>query len=550
MSDSLIQALPDLVAFVRRDGVITACLGGRRLTDRPEPELLVGRTITDTWLAPIAPRLTQMLRKALASRVSVTSTYVDGDRNYEARVSPQGRERVLCVIRDLTDAAQPGVARAGDAPAPAAAGGMERRGFMQRMKRSIADATLSETPLALCVIHLGGLADIGRSIDYSIADRVATTALRRLPQCAHDQSAQEPSWYVGQLGEDLLAVVVEGAKIREAMRATIQSICDSLQLPVEVGDACFQLAPSAGVAIHGEDASRPQSLLEHARAALAEARRSGAGSLQFYSDTIRMLPAMRMDLERELREAITGEQIQLRYLGRHDLQSGRLAAVQAYMRWTHPLRGAVPPEEFLPIAAATGLALALSRCALARFLADAAALRAVTGADVRLSFAPLRHHLVAGTLVQDLQNHLSAQRLSPGCIEIRVAEKTIAAVEKADRIIAELTGTGVSVMIDEFGRGFSSLSNIAQLPVQALQIDRRYSLAAAQQPSAERFCRGAIALARAFGMVTVAPGIDDDAIRRNMLDLGCEQGLGDLFPPIKFASPASAAGDADVAIAS
>ncbi len=550
MSDSLIQALPDLVAFVRRDGVITACLGGRRLTDRPDPELLVGRNITETWLAPIAPRLTQMLRKALASRVNVTSTYVDGDRNYEARVSPEGRERVLCVIRDLTETAEAAGTRATDAPSAAAAGGMERRGFMQRMKQSIADATLSDTPLALCVIRLGGLADIGRSIDFSIADRVATTALRRLPQCTSEPTAQEPSWYIGQLGEDLLAVVVEGAKAREAMRSTIQSICDSLQLPVEVGDACFQLAPCAGVAVHGEDASRPQSLLEHARAALAEARRSGAGSLQFYSDTIRMLPAMRMDLERELREAITGDQIQLRYVGRYDLKSGRLAAVQAYMRWTHPLRGPVAPEEFLPIAAATGLALALSRCALARCLADAAAVRAAAGAEVRLSFAPLRHHLVGGTLLKDLESHLLAQRLSPRGIEIRIAEKTIAAVDKAERIIAALTAMGVSVMIDEFGRGFSSLSNVAQLPVQALQIDRRYSLAATQQPSAERFCRGAIALAQAFGMTTVAPGIDDDAIRRNMLALGCEQGLGDFYPPIRLASPAAAADDAGVAIAS
>ena len=549
MSDSLIQALPDLVAFVRRDGVITACLGGRRLADRPAPELLVGRNIVDTWLAPVAPRLTQMLRKALASRVNVTSSYVDGDRCYEARVSPQGRERVLCVIRDMTEATAAVGTRATDAPAAAAAGGMERRGFMQRMKQSIADATLSESPLALCVIHLGGLADIGRSIDFSIADRVATAALRRLPQCANEPAAREPTWYIGQLGEDLLAVVVEGAQAREAIRTSIQSICDSLQLPIEVGDACFQLAPCAGVALHGEDASRPQSLLEHARAALAEARRSGAGALQFYSDTIRMLPAMRMDLERELREAITSDQIQLRYLGRYDLESGSLTAVQAYMRWTHPLRGAVAPEEFLPIAAATGLALALSRCALARCLANAAAVRAVTGAETRLSFAPLRHHLVAGTLVQDLQGHLSAHRVAPASLEIRIAEKTIAAVEKAERIIAELTAIGVNVMIDEFGRGFSSLSNIAQLPVQALSIDRRYSLAAMQQPAAQRFCRGAIALARAFGMTTIAPGIDDDATRRNMSGFGCQQGLGDFYPPIRLASPAAAAGDEGAAVA-
>jgi EAL domain-containing protein (putative c-di-GMP-specific phosphodiesterase class I) len=83
-----------------------------------------------------------------------------------------------------------------------------------------------------------------------------------------------------------------------------------------------------------------------------------------------------------------------------------------------------------------------------------------------------------------------------------------------------------------------------------LQIDRRFSVAARQQPAAQRFCRGAIALARAFGMTTVAPGIDNDAIRRNMLDLGCEQGLGDFYPSIKIPMPAVDAGDSGVEIAS
>jgi EAL domain-containing protein (putative c-di-GMP-specific phosphodiesterase class I) len=313
-----------------------------------------------------------------------------------------------------------------------------------------------------------------------------------------------------------------------------------LQLPVEIGDASFQLTPSAGVAILGEDAIKPQALFDHARAALAEARRSAAGALQFYSDTLRLLPAMRMDLERELRQAITSDEIQLRYIGRYDLDSGSLMAVQAYMRWCHPLRGEVPATEFLPIAATTGLALALSRCALARFLGNAQAVRSVVGAQVRLSFSPLRHHLACGTFVKDLEGLLRANRVEPALIELRIAETTLAAIEKVERIIGELTALGVSVMIDEFGRGFSSLSHIARLPVQALQIDRRFGLAAAQRPSALRFCRGAFALARAFGMTTVAAGIDSDAHRQQMLALGCQQGLGDCFAAISLPAPAPA----------
>jgi len=195
MSDSLIQALPDLVAFVRRDGVITACLGGRRLTDRPDPELLVGRNITETWLAPIAPRLTQMLRKALASRVNVTSTYVDGDRNYEARVSPEGRERVLCVIRDLTETAEAAGTRATDAPSAAAAGGMEKVHVGERGTEGA---------------EYGALADSGHEgfdgIEDALGERRARILDREVPEVRHHPLEQ------GHLGGAIGAALEVGAE--------------------------------------------------------------------------------------------------------------------------------------------------------------------------------------------------------------------------------------------------------------------------------------------------------------------------------------------------
>ena len=550
MSDSLIEALPDLVTFVRRDGVITAHLGGRHLSSKPDLGQLVGRRIEEVWPEAIAQRLRHMIRKALASRINIESVCVDGAVSYEARVRPQGRERVLCVIREIVDGdSTPRVRATGDAR-PTGGGGMERRGFTQRMQRSIADAALRERPLALCMIHLGGLADIARSIDFTIADRVATAALQHLPACSEHAAASGLGWYSGQLAEEIIAVVIEGAETRDALRATVRSICDALQTPVEIGDASFQLAACAGVAILGEDAAQPQALFEHARAALAEARRTGAGALQFYSDTLRMLPAMRMDLERELRNAIAAHEIQLRHVGRYDLSSGQLVAVQAYLRWSHPLRGDVPPTEFLAIAASTGLAIALSRCALSQFLQDVQSLRAVVGETVTFSFGPLRHHLVSGALVKDLEAALGVRGLKPGMLELRIAEKTLASLGRADRIVAQLNALGAGIMLDEFGRGFSSLARLAALPLKALQLDRRFVLAAAQRPSARRFCQAAVAVARANALIPIAAGIDSDSTRQQMLQLGCEQGLGDHFAPLGIALPAASAVEPVVAIAS
>jgi cyclic di-GMP phosphodiesterase Gmr len=130
--------------------------------------------------------------------------------------------------------------------------------------------------------------------------------------------------------------------------------------------------------------------------------------------------------------------------------------------------------------------VAVSRCALARFQGDLEAL-------------------------------LRWSTLQPGSIELRIAEKTLALLENTDRVIAQLTAPGASVVIDEFGRGLSSLGRIARLPLKALQIERRFVLAAARRPSVMRFCQAAVAIARSYCLTPIASGIDCDATRQQML---------------------------------
>src|SRR6185312_14365376 len=158
------------------------------------------------------------------------------------------------------------------------------------------------------------------------------------------------------------------------------------------------------VAILGQDASSPKALLDHARAAAAEARRTGSTAVCFFSDTVRLRTLARLDLASELREAIDAGDIRLRYIGRHDLRTGRLLACVGYLQWHHPLRGEIRPAEFLRLAAATGLATPLSRAVLARLQKD---------------FASDVSRLI-------VEGGLPAERL-----ELRIAEKVFVAREPA-----------------------------------------------------------------------------------------------------------------------
>jgi len=521
--DSLIQAMPDLVAFLRPDGLITHHLGGRQVPFIRGSGSLAGRRLDDVFQPQVAVLLARLVRRTLATRSGCDAEFSVDGATYQARLSAQSPRRTLCVIRHVDDASAP----AQEPAAGSTRGATERRGFLQRFQQSVAQAALSERPLALCLVFLDGLCDISRLIDFSIGERILTEVLRQIP--AGSDSPAGTQWYLGQLGEGLLGVVIEGSVDREQVRTVVGTLCSAIARPVRIRDTSFHIAPSAGIAILGQDAAVPTALLEHARAAMLEARRSGAGTAQFYSDTLRMLPLARLDIERELRLAIENGQIGVRYVARHELACGRLTGIQAYMRWTHPLRGEVPPAEFLPIADATGLALAVSRAVLERLVRDCGALRAAVGAKVPVSFGALRQHVAAGHLARDCRQRVPAAELAASHFEFRIAERTLATLNRPDRAIGELVDCGARVVVDELGRGFSSLKRLAQCPVWALQIDRALVVAASRDAAALRSCRAIAALAQALEVVPIAAGIDDERARARMAEIGCAQGLGDYY---------------------
>jgi predicted signal transduction protein with EAL and GGDEF domain len=526
---ALIEALPDLIAFLRPDGLITQHLGGRNLPMLRGAGNLTGRPLEQILPAAAADLLRRLVRRALSTRMECEADFTVDTVAHHVRVLPQRPDRVLCMIKSLT-AALPA-----NPPADAQASGVhDRRSFIQAFQNSVSDCLLRERPLALCLMYLEGVGEISRLVDFAVGDRMLAKMLSRLP--ASGPPTDAVSWYFGQIGSVVIGAVIDGTDDRNHVREIIAAATGALQLPVPMGEARFHCSPRTGVALLGEDASRANLLFDQANAAMHEARRGEAGTVHFYSDTLRMLPTSRLDVERELRLAITTRQIRMRYVARHDLRTGRVIGVQAYIRWQHPLRGEIAPAEFLPIAAATGLAVELSRAALERLVADVGALRTAAGADVVISFAALRQHVSSGQLLQDCGDMAKTGQLDMHRLELRIAERTLAAMTHPERALQEMVALGARVFIDEFGGGYCSLAQLPLLPLAGLQIDRRLVVSASADSAAMRSCRAIIGLAKALDVTPVAAGIDAERTRQAMLELGCEQGLGDLYPRITPAS--------------
>ncbi|HEY8509045.1 MAG TPA: EAL domain-containing protein, partial [Steroidobacteraceae bacterium] len=462
--DLLIGALPDLVILLRRDGTVLAQGGGVSVGQLRPAGSFTGQRITELFSEPVASLLQQLTRSAIAKRGGVEARFEENGESYEARVHARGPDRALCVIRHYPqNSRESSLESTGPRPQ------LDRRGFLKRFKESLSLAALREKPLAVAVIQVDGIPDIARVIAPKVSEQIMSAALIRLSEQSAWDGATIPSWYLGQLNESMLAVVVESSD-RVAIEDCVSRVCASLREPVRLGDAEFHLTPWAGVGILGQDASSPRLLLEHARAAAAEARRSGIDRVSFFTDSLRLKSLARLDMARELREAIANGDIRLRYVSRCDLSTGEVIARVGYLQWIHPLRGEIRPAEFVRVAEATGLAAALSRAALACLERDFAAL--AFSPDVRISYGALRHHVLHEGFIDDIAALLEKQAIPAERLELRIAEKTF--VMREPEYFKAFERLGVRLVVDEVARGMGSLQRLARAPLWGLQLDRAW----------------------------------------------------------------------------
>ncbi len=520
--DALIDSLPDLVVLVRRDGIVLDCGGGHGLSGLRLTGESVGKRLADLWPEAVALLIAQLARGAIAARASTEARFEDSGQHYEARLSAQGPDRALCVIRTvLAGAPEEALDITGERPRLQ----LDRRGFLRRFKDSMSLAALREKPAAVAVIHLDGLTDIAQTIDANIAEQVMSVAILRLPAQPAGFSGAN-SWYMGQLSDSLLALALESSD-RDVIESGVSDLCASLREPISVGDADFHLNPYAGVAVLGQDAASPKVLLQHARVASTHARRSGSAKACFFTDTLKLRSLAKLDLARELREAIANGDIGLRYVGRHELATGRLVTWVGYLRWIHPVRGEVRPAEFLRVAESTGLAAALSRAVLSCLQRDFTALAPQWDVDVRISFGALRHHVLHEDFAADIARFLAEGAVPPQRLELRIAEKTFVACDPA--ALTVLRHLGVQLVVDEVGRGLGSLDGMARAPIWGLQLDRAWVTGLRSDEVALKVCRAGISMANALGLTPIATGVDDPVQREQLLALGCRHGSGDLY---------------------
>jgi EAL domain-containing protein (putative c-di-GMP-specific phosphodiesterase class I) len=199
----------------------------------------------------------------------------------------------------------------------------------------------------------------------------------------------------------------------------------------------------------------------------------------------------------------------------------------AHLRWTHALRGEIRPLEFLRVAESIGLGLTLSRAALRWLVEDFRTLHGEWEPGVRISFSPLRDHILQGEFADEIERVVSHEGIAAERLELRIAEKDL--ITRDTRDLFRLRDLGVQLIVDEAGRSFGSLSILARAPVCGLQFDRSWVTTAMTDEVARRVCQAGARVAEALGLFPIASGVDDDNLRSTLLGMGYRYGSGDFF---------------------
>jgi len=315
---------------------------------------------------------------------------------------------------------------------------------------------------------------------------------------------------------------------REGAALLARQLLAALDTPVTIEGQTVDVSGSIGIATFPEDGDTPTELMAHADSAMYVAKQASSGYAAF-TQTMTRTTEHGLSLLSDLRRAVDENQFHLQYQPKVALADRSCLSAEVLLRWRHPTRGFVPPDQFIPFAEQTGCIKSITRWVLARGLAQLAAWRA-GGLDMSLNINVSTRDLVQQDLPSFVRNLLLAEGVAARHLCLEVTESAI--MEDPAHALASLQALhemGVRLSIDDFGTGYSSLAYLKKLPVQELKIDRSFVMNLDADDNDLNIVRSTIVMAHHMGLTVVAEGVETESVAAKLRMLGCDGAQGYLF---------------------
>lgn len=396
----------------------------------------------------------------------------------------------------------------------------KREVFFDNLTYAIGRAEPANGFVALLCLDIDNFKQINDTMGHATGDELLQRFAARLRENVRKSDL------VCRMGGDEFAIALCGLKSAHKIMPFANRLCDILSKPYLIDGREFASSVSIGVALAPKDSQDASTLFKCADLALYRSKAEGRNTVRFFEPDMDVAFQRRLALEQELKTAIECNQFILYYQPQYDMRTNRLTGHEALVRWVHPTRGIVAPDEFIPIAEETGLIIPLSHWIFERACSDAAA----WDHELRLAINLSPMQFMAGSVVDLVVDTAQKTGFPPNLLELEITESLL--MTNTDRVIEELgklKQMGVQIVMDDFGTGYSSLSYLSRFPFDKIKIDRSFVSDLTKEPMVDVIVRTIIGLGHDLGIIIAAEGIETRQQEAILRSWGCDHGQGYLY---------------------
>jgi diguanylate cyclase (GGDEF)-like protein len=398
--------------------------------------------------------------------------------------------------------------------------------FLDRIAHSIARADRLGQELAVLFIDLDRFKVINDSLGHSAGDRLLVEVGRRLRSCLRESDT------LARLGGDEFTVMLEGATAVADAPQAAERILATLRAPFVLDGQETYAAASIGIASGNAIRESGRDLLREADIALYRAKAGGRGRYTVFDAGLNHLPAEHLHLESDLHRAIERNELRVHYQPIFALSDGRITGLEALVRWEHPEKGLVQPNDFIPLAEETGLIVPIGKWVLDEACRQMVEWNATyAGAEpMSISVNLSARQLQDPNLIHDVENAVRTSGLDAECLQLEITESVV--MQEPEQTVFKLHALkrlGIRLAVDDFGTGYSSLAYLKRFPIDVLKIDRAFVNGITHAGHDSAIVHTVVSLARALGLRTTAEGIEERSQWALLAQLGCDQGQGYIF---------------------
>jgi diguanylate cyclase (GGDEF)-like protein len=396
-----------------------------------------------------------------------------------------------------------------------------RHQLLEKLNKKIELSKETDSCFAVLFIDLDRFKEINDYLGHIVGDKVLEMISKKLSDSVKN------GHLVARFGGDEFVVITDTIEDKNKALSLAQSIIDKIREPIAIDNNTLYVSSSIGISYYPKDAKSSENLLKYADAAMFKAKEDGINSYSLYNSSMTTLAMKKVQLESDLHKALENDEFEVFYQPQYDMKKNTIIGMEALVRWIHPDKGIISPDEFIPIAEQSGLIIKLDQIVMKKAIQQVSKWHKKGLNPGKLALNLAMKHLQYKEFISVLKKNIDKYDFKAELLELEITESQLMKnPEESISKLSELTKMGILISIDDFGTGYSSLAYLKRLPVNKLKIDRSFIMDIPKDEEDMAITSSIVALANSLKLKVIAEGVETNEQVEFLLSIGCYDAQG------------------------